>query len=62
MTDPGLGIPSASHALRNARRCVKLRPGLCHSPFSLRVLMSPVDRLAFSFMAPVVVRDEERRE
>ena len=34
------------------RRVQVLRDGIRYSPFSLRVLISPVDRLAFSFMAP----------
>ena len=39
-------------AMRDARRCVRYGALPRHSPFSPRVLMSPVDRLAFSFMAP----------
>lgn len=39
--------------VRDATRRVRgLRDGIRYSPFSLRVLISPVDRLAFSFMAP----------
>ena len=44
------------------RRVQGLRDGIRYSPFSLRVLISPVDRLAFSFMAPASSeREGEKR-